>query len=154
ADQRTVYTISRDKTVRVWRDKDSETLTPRPEGAERVLIAASPKEAALVVTCGSSARLYDGSSGSDSGVALTHEREITAVAFSPDGELIVTGSEDQTARIWSAAAGAPVGTPNPHDSAPELVAVAGDNVVATVTGGDTLRLWRAETGEILGDPVK
>ena len=28
-----------------------------------------------------------------------------SVAFSPDGQRIVTGSEDQTAKVWEAASG-------------------------------------------------
>ena len=28
-----------------------------------------------------------------------------AVAFSPDGQRIVTGSQDQTAKVWDAASG-------------------------------------------------
>ena len=34
-----------------------------------------------------------------------HLRAVTSVAFSPDGQRIVTGSEDQTAKVWEAASG-------------------------------------------------
>ena len=32
---------------------------------------------------------------------LLHDREVMAVAFSPDGDTIFTGSVDQTARLWT-----------------------------------------------------
>ncbi len=34
-----------------------------------------------------------------------HMGEVTSVAFSPDGKRIVTGSADQTARVWDVETG-------------------------------------------------
>jgi len=42
---------------------------------------------------------------------MPHQREVDAVAFSPDGKSVLTGSWDNTARIWDAATGQPIGTP-------------------------------------------
>ena len=36
---------------------------------------------------------------------LRHEGAVWSVAFSPDGRRVVTGSDDQTARVWEASAG-------------------------------------------------
>ncbi|KAF8595073.1 WD40 repeat-like protein, partial [Ceratobasidium sp. AG-I] len=42
---------------------------------------------------------------------LGHEGVVRAVAFSPDGTRIVSGSEDCTICIWDAHDGAPIGEP-------------------------------------------
>ena len=34
-----------------------------------------------------------------------------SAAFSPDGQRIVTASQDKTARLWDAATGKPIGEP-------------------------------------------
>ena len=36
-----------------------------------------------------------------------HTGTVTSVAFSPDGTRIVTGSGDQTAKVWDARTGTP-----------------------------------------------
>src|SRR6266852_3673412 len=38
-------------------------------------------------------------------VLLGHTAPVTSVAFSPAGTMLVSGSEDQTARLWSLATG-------------------------------------------------
>ena len=45
---------------------------------------------------------------------MHHQDWVGAVAFSPDGKLILTGSRDQTARLWEAGTGKPVGAPLVH----------------------------------------
>jgi tetratricopeptide (TPR) repeat protein len=64
------------------------------------------------------------------------------VAFSPDGRLALTGSDDETARLWETATGKPVGEPLRHEGVVEAVAFSPDGRLALTGSGDkTARLW-------------
>jgi WD40 repeat protein len=55
-----------------------------------------------------------------------HTGQVFAVAFSPDGQSIVTGGEDKTARVWDAATGREVLKLSGHSENVEVVAFSRD----------------------------
>lgn len=83
--------------------------------------------------------------------------EVRAVAFSPDGTKLATatlrGLED-TARLWNAATGQPMGPPRKLGPA-RGVAFSPDGTKLVTTSRDkTARLWDMRTGQPLGQPLK
>jgi len=80
---------------------------------------------------------------------------ILAVAISPDGKRIVSGSWDKTLRLWDADTGQPVGQPLAgHSDWVNSVAFS-PNRQRIVSGSfdNTLRLWNADTGLPIGQPL-
>jgi hypothetical protein len=76
-----------------------------------------------------------------------HTDWVTAVAFSPDGRRILTGSPDQTALLWDAASGAPLKTLQGHAGSVYAVAFSPDGTrILTGSGDNTARLWDAASG--------
>ena len=56
--------------------------------------------------------------------------------FSPDGQRVVTASEDNTARLWDAASGKPIGEPMKHEDAVISAQFSPDGQrVVTASGG-------------------
>jgi hypothetical protein len=51
-----------------------------------------------------------------------HRGSINVVAFSPEGDRVLTGSQDNTARLWDARSGKPLGEPLRHESSVSAVA--------------------------------
>jgi WD40 repeat protein/serine/threonine protein kinase len=86
---------------------------------------------------------------------LRHEGLITAIAFSPDGKSVLTGSKDGTARLWDAATGNPRGPILQHQAGVTAVAFSPSNgTILTASGDGTAALWDAATGKRRGLPLR
>ena len=79
-----------------------------------------------------------------------HLDAVTSVAFSPDGQRIVTGSRDQTAKVWEAASGRELLTLKGHSAAISSVAFSPDGQrIVTGSEDQTAKVWEAASGKEL-----
>jgi len=72
-----------------------------------------------------------------------HTKQVRDIAYSPDGQWLVTASEDRTARVWRAATGKSIAV-LPHDA--EVISAAfspGGQWILTHTVDRVLRVWDA-----------
>jgi WD40 repeat protein len=76
-----------------------------------------------------------------------HEDYVRTVAFSPDGQHIVSGSEDKTVRVWDAATGTERHTMYGHAEPIWSVAFSPDGQsIVSRSRDSTVRVWDASTG--------
>ena len=81
---------------------------------------------------------------------LGHPQGVRCVCFSPDGKQVLTGSDDQTARLWDTATGKELRHFIGHASKVCAVAFSPDGKqVLTGSGDKTARLWDLQSGKEL-----
>jgi len=79
-----------------------------------------------------------------------HTRDVTSVAFSPNGQLIVTGSMDRTAKVWDVQTGQLLHTLQGHtDPVTDVAFSPNSQLIATVSYDKTVKLWDPQTGRCL-----
>jgi eukaryotic-like serine/threonine-protein kinase len=89
--------------------------------------------------------LRDAATGNQAGEPLPHPAPVDAVAFSPEGQLFATGSEDGKARLWETTGGKALGVPLPHGDWVVRVAFSPDGKTLLTAAGRSdpvgWRLW-------------
>jgi WD40 repeat protein len=65
------------------------------------------------------------------------------VAFSPDGQIVASGSDDKTIKLWDLQTGLEIATLSGHESYVESVAFSPDGKTLVSGGYDkTVKVWQ------------
>ena len=111
------------------------TFSPTEENRLAVAIATDVRTGGVP-----SVKLWDTSTLTDD--PLDSEGGVRALAFSPDGARLATGSSDGTVSVWDVSTRAPVTADNQFGEAVQAVAYSPDNrTVAAASEDGAVRLW-------------
>jgi WD40 repeat protein len=156
-DGRRVLTTSWDGTGQIW---DAATGKPVLSSPHRhldnapVLHGAFSPDGSQVITTSGNARIWDSVTGKLL-VSLGHSKGVWQAAFSPNGQLVVTASMDQTARVWRWGSNQPIGLPMRHQDEVLQVSFSPDGRQVLTTGKDrAVRIWDAFTGQAVTPPLR
>jgi WD40 repeat protein len=80
-----------------------------------------------------------------------HAHIVSALAISADGKLLVSGSWDQTIKIWHLETGKLIRTLKGHRDQVYAIALSPDEtIIASGSVDQSIKLWYLETGKLLG----
>ncbi|MBD3325791.1 hypothetical protein GF339_14495 [candidate division KSB3 bacterium] len=83
-------------------------------------------------------------------VQTGHSKEITSLAFSPDGKVLASSSGDETVTLWHSATGKELRSLSGHSRGVAAVAISPDGtLVASGSWDETVKLWHLPTGQEL-----
>jgi WD40 repeat protein len=116
---------------------------PRPAGSWQAPMAFTPDSRRLAVVSDRVVHVVDVATRTGVQVLHGHEARVTALAVSPDGARLLTGSDDKTAALWDLGAGRLLTVYRGHTGAVDLVAFSPDGTrVATASPAETFaRVW-------------
>jgi WD40 repeat protein len=85
-----------------------------------------------------------------------HIDGVNSVSFSPEGNRIVSGSEDKTLRLWNVKTGGAIGEPLIGHTGGIWSAAFSPGGTSIVSGSwdSTVRVWNVETAAAVGEQSK
>lgn len=77
-----------------------------------------------------------------------HADTVSAVVFSPDGQLVASASDDRTVRVWETATGQCRSVLEGHADVVSAVLFSPDGqLIASASDDKTVQVWETETGQ-------
>ena len=153
-----------DEAVKIW-DVDTSAMVQRIDVGQVVYSLAFSPGGDRIATSGNdgSVALWDANSGelrfkipgreqsNKLGLGISSRGTATYdVAFSPNGDWIVTGGTDNQVKVWNALTGEPIHSLPGHVADIRAVCVNPDgSTIASASADGFIKLWNASTGELI-----
>lgn len=139
---------SADQAVRIWDLNVGREIRKFPCAAPILSLAVDSRTLRLIAADKTGGViLWNVAAGSESAQFRGHAKPVRALRLSADGRLLLTGSDDATARLWDVETQRSLATLGGQGGPVSAVAIAADKkLLATGSDDGTVRLWSAPDG--------
>lgn len=158
-DGQTLASSSDDATIKIWNISTGQLLQNITNGDSRSdssvsSIAFSPDSqtfaSAGYAPQSNIIKIWNKSTGKELRTLTGHRDFVNAVAFSPDGKTIGSGSSDKSVKLWNSETGELLRTFTGHSNWISCVAISRfGQIVASGSADNTIKIWNRNTGELL-----
>jgi WD40 repeat protein len=147
-------TASSDGNIRIWETATGKLLKSIQEPVDESKLVywdsmAIHADSKVYASCsGTAVRVCDLMTGTVKERCGFH-RDVHALAFSPDGRFLVTGSEDGRFRVWDRVQAKVCCSCGRHPDVRSIVFSRDGSKFVTASSNYELKIWRTRTGELL-----
>lgn len=162
-DGKLLVTCADDGTAQVWNSSTGKPLgKPLPclsAWYRRPMVPGvefRKDSRAILTRAGDVAQIWDPLTGEKLGGPFPHAKTVRQAVFSPDGQSVLTASDDGTAKIWDASQHAEARIVLRHRAGVEGATFSpdGKRVATYENWGGVAYIWNAVTGEPIALPLK
>lgn len=149
SDNRTLAAGEATGSIELWDIAQSRMTGTIATGSKLQTLKFSPSGQILAVAGGNIVTLWDTGTHQAQRKLQKHDGPVNALAFSSNGQLLASGSDDRTAIIWDVATGQAKRTLKGHDQTVRAVAFSSDGrLLASGSGNSSVVLWNVKTGDL------
>ncbi|MDO8728066.1 MAG: DUF4062 domain-containing protein [Candidatus Methanoperedens sp.] len=135
--------------IKVWDLESGEILRTLNQEGNVKAMAITPDCSRVIAVSSNKIKVWDLETGDCLKTLEGHTNFVNAVAITPDGRFVITGSDDKTIKIWDLAMGTCLRTMEGNESRVEVVAVTPDGHFAISGSFGTFKVWNIETGKYI-----
>jgi len=153
-----VLSGSEDGTARVWDVETGETILEINTGLGCVYTATFSPDLTLIATGGASEqeeqiKIWDANTGKL--VAILKGRDVSCLAWTADGRMLISGSYDHRIRTWNTSAWQQLAVLTGHTGSVRGIAISlNGRILASASYDGTARLWNLDNGQPIGSPLQ
>ncbi|XP_047956578.1 protein JINGUBANG-like [Salvia hispanica] len=147
-DDSLLYSVSWDRTLKVWRTGDFKCLQSVPNAHDDAINAVAVNSDGAVYTASSDGRIKvwrrkQGEKSYSLDATLSkHKAGVNALAMSGDGAVLYSGASDALVCAWRSESGAEMAVLRGHTKAVLCLAAVAEHVICSGSADQTVRVWR------------